>query len=417
MTEKKLLILGGTQISLQILYAAKELGIKVFVTDYNSDSPCKQYADKSFMVSATDVDSVVELIKSEKIDGVLMGYADVLLPYYVEICEKAGLPCYANKHAIEITTDKRKFKEYCREHKVSVVDEYRYEDVIEGKVNFPLIIKPVDNSGARGIFICHDLQEFHQHYNEALSYSKSKQIIIERMMTGKEATIFYYLHQGKSYLIGIGDRWMYTQDSKLLNLPIGYTFPSILIEKYMCSQDADVKEMFSSLGMNEGMVFMQAFVEDNRYIIYEMGYRLTGSIEHHIFDRQYGFNHLKEIINYAVGNPVNTTEIERLDPTKCCMANVTLLLKEGIVKDYKGLKELKTVPGVVNYHISHNIGTKIDDTKIGKLAQVGVRILLVEDSHEKLLSSMDRVKDMIQVISNDGTDLVIRDYQYSNLCV
>ena len=413
---KKLLILGGTQISLQILYAAKELGYEVYVTDYQEDSPCKKHADKSFMVSATDVDAVVDLIKKEEIDGVLMGYADILLPYYVRICEKVGLPCYANMNSIDITTDKLKFKEYCRIHNVPVVEEYNYNEVVNGKVKFPIIVKPVDNSGARGIFICHDLSEFQKYYEMSLSYSKNKQVIIERLMTGKEATVFYYLHNGKPYLLGIGDRWMYKQNEKLLKLPIGYTFPSIWTENYMLTQDELVKRMFESLGMKEGMVFIQCFVDNGQLIVYEMGYRLTGSIEHHLYERQYGFNHLKEIINYAVGNSVDTSNIENLDPTLCCMANVTLLLKEGTIDHYEGLEIVESIPGVVHYNISYKPGTIVDDSKIGKLAQVGVRILLVENSREELLATMDKVKERVKVISKDGTDLLFKDYKYSIVC-
>ena len=68
---KKLLVLGGTSISKEIVYAAHEMGIEVYVTDYYEDSPAKKIADKSFMVSATDVDAVVDLIKKESIDGVI----------------------------------------------------------------------------------------------------------------------------------------------------------------------------------------------------------------------------------------------------------------------------------------------------------------------------------------------------------
>lgn len=135
--KKKLLLLGGTSISRQIVYAAHEMGLLVYVTDYNEDSPCKKIADKSFMVSCTDIDAVVQLIREYDIDGVIMGYADILMPSYVKICEKAGLPCYANLHAVEVTSDKSKFKTCCREHGIPVVPEYSFDDVEKGNVIYP----------------------------------------------------------------------------------------------------------------------------------------------------------------------------------------------------------------------------------------------------------------------------------------
>ena len=80
------------------------------VTDYNADSPAKALADHSFMVSATDVEGVVQLIKEHKIDGVIFGYADVLMSSYVDICQQAGLPCYTTHDLNKLTLDKKYFK-------------------------------------------------------------------------------------------------------------------------------------------------------------------------------------------------------------------------------------------------------------------------------------------------------------------
>lgn len=416
--KKRLLILGGTRISLQILRAAKSIGLEVYVADYNEDSPCKEEADKSFLISATDIDGIVALIKQEKIDGVIMGYADVLLNTYVDICEKAVIPCYANKKAIEITADKLKFKEYCKQYDIPVVKEYTYDEVLDGTAVFPLIVKPVDNSGARGIFICHDLDEFKSYYEESKIYSRSGRVIIERLMQGEEATIFYYLHDGEIYLLGIGDRWMYEQNYKLLKLPIGYTFPSRKLPAFLKSENKKIIEMFKSLDMKEGMVFIQCFVEGNNYVVYEMGYRLTGSIEHHLFEAAYGFNHLKAILNYAVGNDIQNDIrcISTLDPQDCCMANVSLLLKEGQIDHIEGLEKIKDMPGVIDYHVSHIPGESIDENVVGKLAQLGIRILIIAESRAQLLERMDKVKNNLKVISRNGEDMIIKDYSYQQVC-
>ena len=412
---KKILILGGTSISRQIVYAAHEMGIEVFVTDYYEDSPAKKIADKSFMISATDVDAVVDLIKKESIDGVITGYADVLLPYYVQICQKANIPCYANLEAIRVTTDKALFKDSCRQHNIPVVPEYTKVDVDEGKAIYPLIVKPVDNSGARGIYICHNRTEFDDYYLKALECSPSKNVLIERFITGLEATIFYYLHNGKAYLLGIGDRHMLKFDDKHLSLPIGYTFPSIGIDNF-AAEDLHIKEMFKSLGMEEGMVFIQTFNEKGNYIVYEMGYRLTGSLEQHLMEQQYGFNHLQAMIDYAVGNEVDTSHAEILNPKNCVMANLTLLLTMGTIKEYEGIEEVKNIPGVAHIHLSYEVGKTIDENTIGRLAQVGARVLITASNKCELLETMDRIKNTLKAISTEGNNMFITNYSYQTLC-
>lgn len=413
---KKLLLLGGTSISRQIVYAAHELNYDVYVTDYLEDSPCKKIAEKSFMVSCTDVDSVVQLIKDEHIDGVIMGYADVLMPSYVEICEKTGLPCYANLHAIEMTADKADFKKLCREFEIPVVPEYSVADVENGNVVYPLIVKPVDNSGARGIYICHDKAEFDKFYPQAMNFSQKKQVLIERFINGKEATVFYYLHQGEIFLLGIGDRHMLKFSEHLLQLPIGYTFPSINRMDFLKKEDGNIKRMFHSLNMSEGMVFIQCFNENGNYIVYEMGYRLTGSIEHHLMEHAYDFNHLKAMLQYAVGEAVDVSFLQKPDIGSAIMANVTLLLSEGVIKCYEGMDEVKNMPGVLHVHESYPVGKVIDKNVLGKLAQVGIRVLLYADNQEQLLQRMDLVKDTLRVISTDNHDMLLRNYSYKEIC-
>lgn len=414
---KRLLLLGGTSISRQIVYAAHELNYDVFVTDYLEDSPCKKIAEKSFMVSCTDVDEVVRLIKNEHIDGVIMGYADVLMPSYVQICEKAGLPCYANSHAVEVTTDKADFKRLCREFDIPVVPEYSIQDVKNSQVVYPLIVKPVDNSGARGIYICHNKDEFDEFYPQAMSYSRKGEVLIERFMDEKEVTVFYYLHEGKVYMLGTGDRLMLRFDNRLLQLPVGYIFPSVNECGFLEEEDGNIRRMFHSLDMREGMVFMQCFNENGKYTVYEMGYRLTGSIEHHLMEHVYGFNHLKAILQYAVGEKVDTGPLKSTVRKNRVMANLTLLLSEGTIAQYEGIDDVKNIPGVLHVHESYPVGKTIDSNVIGKLAQVGIRVLLYADDKEQLLSRMDAIKDRLRVMSTSNADMVLRNYSYREMAV
>ena len=121
-------------------------------------SPAKQIADEALLVSTADVDAVVQLIKDKNIHGVITGFTDSVLPYYAKICEKAGLPCYGTVEQFEIMINKRIYKELCVEFGVPTVEEYSidgtFKDEVMEKIKFPVLVKPADNSGARGVSIC-----------------------------------------------------------------------------------------------------------------------------------------------------------------------------------------------------------------------------------------------------------------------
>ena len=164
------------------------------------------------------------------------------------------------------------------------------------------------------------------------------------------------------------------------------------------------------------MVFIQTFNEKGNYIVYEMGYRLTGSLEQHLMEQQYGFNHLKAMIDYAVGNEVDTSHVEILNPKNCVMANLTLLLTMGTIKKYDGVEEVRNMPGVAHIHLSYEVGKTIDENTIGRLAQVGARVLITANNKCKLLETMDSIKNTLKAISTEGNNMFITNYSYQSLC-
>ena len=127
---KRLLIMGGMRISCEIVRKAQEMGIYTIVADYNKieDSPAKQIADEAVELDITDIDAVVSYINRNVVNGVIVGFNDMLLPYYAEICEKAELPCYGTKEQFTTLIAKDKYKALCRQFGVPTISEYDFSD-------------------------------------------------------------------------------------------------------------------------------------------------------------------------------------------------------------------------------------------------------------------------------------------------
>ena len=207
---KKLMVLGGSGLSHEIVKCAKDKGVFVLVADYDEDSIGKRLADKQLNIDIKDVERIVESIEIEGIDGVITGFTDSILNYYRQICEKANLPAYIDKEQVGIATNKYIFKQICHEFDIETVKEYgnsetgniRYSDPFE----FPLLVKPVDNSGGRGIFICERSENLRKTITESAAFSKSGKVIIERFMGEEEITAFYIIRDGEVCLSAVADR-------------------------------------------------------------------------------------------------------------------------------------------------------------------------------------------------------------------
>lgn len=413
---KKLLILGGSRISCEIVRKAQEMGIYTMVTDWYDveNSPAKQIADKYFMTSTADIPAMVKLIKDEQVDGVITGFTDSVLPYYAQMCEEAGLPSYGTKEQFEILTNKNRYKKLCRNFGVPVVDEYKIKekDLENEKVDdikYPVLVKPADGSGARGVFICKNKSELIEGYKKALEFSKSKEILVERYIKGKEVTVFYTLQDGNIYLTGMGNRHIKHNQDDVIALPVAYTFPSIYLNEYRKNIEPKVKEMFQSLGMKNGMVFMQCLVEDGECIVYDIGYRLTGTLEYKLLDEICGYNPLEMLIRFALTGQMADASIEEKatpywDKYAC---NVSFLIKPGVIEEIRGVKEILNIPGVIDAVYAHMEGEELPESARGTLRQIALRVFAIATTEKELEAKLNEIYKSLKVTSIDEKNMVL----------
>lgn len=410
--QKKFLILGGIALSKEIAKYAKLLNFDVYVADYLKDSPAKKIADKSFLIDALDTNAISELIKTEKIDGILTGFVDLLLPYYYEICRKTGLFYYGTNEQFKILHDKVLFKNLCKRHNIPVVEEYEINSIDDeesiNNLHFPVLLKPVDNSGGRGITICHNVSEFKNNYLESLKFSKSKKILIERYMQSKEVTIFYILKDGEIKLSAMGDRHIKHFSDDKIPLPVAYTFPSIHLKKYEKDLNDKVINMFKSIGLRNGMIFIQSFIENGECVIYEMGYRLTGSLEYNIIEHASGYNPLQMMVEQAVFGKTYSNITKLANPyfkNKYC--NITFLINPGTIKKIEGVEQIKKISNVLDLFLSYEEGDEIPFSAKGTLAQVVARVFAFAPNYEELTKTIELIHSKFKVISTDDENMLL----------
>lgn len=412
---KKLLVLGGMRIHCEIIKKAKAMGVFVCVTDYNdiSKSPGKRIADQYFDVSTTDVNGVVELIKREKIDGVLMGFADSLLPFYAKICQRAELPCYASKEQFELFSNKRKYKELLKKYDIPVVEEYcieSLEDMDKTDIIYPVIVKPADNSGARGVTICCNPSELQTAYKEALRFSKEQTIIVERFIQGKEATSFWIMQKGSVYLTMLGNRHLgWAGDEKKLRLPIGYTFPSLYTPEYVKEVQPKIAALFHDLGISDGMLFIQNIADGGDLKAYDLGLRLTGSLEYTLLERVCGFNPLEMLICYALTGEMGGEVKKKIDPYmgKKYPWNISFLIKPGTIGKIQGIDEIRRMNGIEDVVLSYEEGEGIHDNEVGLLKQIGCRVLGVSGTYEEMKKTVQTVAHTIRILDLEDRNLIL----------
>lgn len=413
---KRLLILGGSRISCEIIRHARAMGIITGVTDWYAleKSPAKQMADEAYFVNTSDIDAMVDLIKEKKFDGVLTGFTDSVLPYYAEMCERAGLPSYGTKEQFDIFIDKEKYKALMRQFDVPTIPEYNIDldrfDETTADIVYPVIVKPADSSGSRGITVCENKAELKAAISFAVETSKAKEVLVEQYIDNAEATIFWLFVDGRYYMMLLGNRHVKHNQEGELPLPAGYTYPAAVQPRLLAEVAPKMESMFRSVGIKDGMMFMQCKIVDGTCVVYDIGYRLTGSLEYINLKGMCGFDPLDMMIRFALTGETGEPDIaKKVDPYLGgkYSYNVSLLCKPGKVAEIKGLDEIRKLPGVFDVVVAHPVGDTITEAMKGRLAQITVRILGKADDIESMKNEMLEMQRIAHVISDTGEEMIL----------
>jgi len=420
---KRLLILGGSRISCEIIRHARAMGIVTGVTDWYAleKSPAKQMADEAYYVNTSDINAMVELIREKKFDGVLTGFTDSVLPYYAEMCEKAGLPSYGTKEQFEIFIDKEKYKKLMRDFDVPTIPEYnididRFEET-SADILYPVIVKPADSSGSRGITVCENKEELRQAIMIATEASKAKEVLVEQYIDNAEATIFWLFVDGKYYMVLLGNRHVKHNQEGELPLPTGYTYPAAVQPEFLSEVAPKMENMFRFVGIKNGMMFMQCKIIDGTCVVYDIGYRLTGSLEYINLKGMCGYDPMDMLIKFALTGDNGEPDIDqKVDPYLGgkYSYNVSLLCKPGKVAEIKGLDEIRKLPGVLDIVVAHPVGDTITEAMKGRLAQITVRILGRADTIEIMKNEMLEIQKLAHVISETGEEMILPGMEESD---
>ena len=281
---KKLLVMDNSALGACAVKRAKEMGIKTVVANFYpiDKSASKQVADETVDVDISHIDEMVDLIRERGIDGVFIGWTDSHLPFYAEICERAGLPCCGTKEQFEIlSNDKRQFKECCRKYGVPTIPEYkldinfRREDL--ERITYPVLVKPADESGSRGVKRCNNEEELVDYYAELYARSKSKKILVEKYIdNAREIFLHFTIQDGYCSLSNSFVKHKAISDNGIAASAILHVFAASDTPLFCKTVEKNFRAMIQGLGIENGMTMLQGFVKDGEYHFYESGLRMGG---------------------------------------------------------------------------------------------------------------------------------------------
>jgi phosphoribosylaminoimidazole carboxylase (NCAIR synthetase) len=414
---KRLLVLGCTNNALDVQAYAEKNGVKITVAGLGFSDSIKAIADEVHYVDILDRQALAGLIRTNSIDGIFVGGNEDIISCVVDVAEEVGLPFYSSRMLWNLCSNKAVFKSACREYGIPTTEEY----VINGyfqedlkKMKYPLVIKPVDSCGSRGVNLCHSEDEFEHFYNEAKANSKSGEVIVEEFVEGEEICIYYTFCDGQVSLTSMSDKYLRQGEGAFSPLAEIYAYPSKHLKEFQEQFDEKMRNMLLWFGIRNGITSMQGFYTKGTFKFFEMGYRLGGTAQYRYTQYVNGISSFEMMMNFALTGKMSGYD-QGLDSAffekKCC--TLSLLSKGGKVAKICGLDEAKKEKGVIFIETRYKVGETIKPSRT--VSQFHVRLFLVADTEAEMKDLIIRMQESIQVYDDKGEAMLITRFDIDRL--
>jgi carbamoylphosphate synthase large subunit len=409
---KKLLLLGTNSGTCDMVRYAKSQGAYVIVTDNSppQKSPAKLIADEAWQISTDDVDTLEKLSIKNKINGIFAGVSEFNLEKALTLTERLGLPFYCSREQWETCSNKRSFKQLCRDNDVPVSREYIIDDNNKEqdlkKIHYPVIVKPVDSSSGIGIGICASEDELLMSYTKAVALSKTHQAVVEEFIKGDEFSAGYTITDSQFSLSYVLDRYLDPEYGESIPLPQANILPSVYIDKYLAELNNRVIKMFQSIGLTNGFIFVQGRINNEGFRFFEANYRLPASLFYRFASKINGINSMEMMVNNALTGKMDGCDLTLDNPRYskyCCV--LSLISKGGLVGKIIGLEEIRKKPGLIAVDNKYNVGDFVE--KSGTLRQIQSRLYLMEDTLPELRNSIKLIQDTVKVLDDKGNNMLM----------
>ena len=394
---KRILMLGGSTSQVCAIKKAKEMGLYVIICDYLSDNPGQFVADEFHQISTTDKEAVLELAKGLNLDGVVCYASDPAAPTAAYVCEKLGFPT-SPYESVMVLSNKDTFRRYLKENGFNTPEATSYTDLESLKndadnFKYPVMVKPVDSSGSKGINKIYSSDELEWAYEDAMQYSRCKRIVVERFIQKKGYQISGdgFSVDGKLVFRCFGNEF-YSDNGIKEYVPLGECWPSFLSDEMQQKVHDELQKLITSLKMKTGAYNIEVILDeaDNVYIL-ELGARNGGSLIPQITQYATGVDMVEYTIKAALGEDCN--DIKMTEPQgywsnymvhsktsgKLEKVNIADELKDNFVEYQTDFKDGDGVTAFEN--AGHALGTMV----------------FKYDTKEEMLDKISRLTELIVV--------------------
>lgn len=399
MVKKKLMLLGGISYLIPAIKAAQAHGIHTITVDYLPDNIAHKYSDEYHNLSIIDKDAVLHLAQELKIDGIVSFAVDPGVVTAAYVAEKMGLPFQCSYESACILQDKARFREFLATHGFNTPKAYRYSDKKDAqkdaeKFDYPIIVKPVDSAGSKGVSKVETPQKLDAALDYAFNSSISHSIIIEDYLekegfsSGSES----FAIDNKLVFNGFYDQFF---DNDAINpyTPSGECWPTSKPSTATAEIKSELQRLFNLLEVKTGIFNIEwRICRNGKIYLMEVSPRAGGNRLAEMLKIATGVDIIDAEVCKAVGLPFKTIQ----EPSYNGYFSILVLHPEK-AGEFKNIQidESFNKKYVLEEEIRVNAGASVMPFT-GANAAIGTLFLHFQ-SNEEMISTMENISKYIKI--------------------
>jgi biotin carboxylase len=400
------IVLGGTSPHAALCSRLKNRGYYTILADYLEHPPAKDYADEHIRESTLDHEAVLNLACEKRASLVIascIDQANITACYVLEKINK-HFP-YSYDTALKVS-NKIIMKSIMMENSIPTSKFVKITDLESSdwkQLKFPLIVKPADSNGSKGVRRCDNENELIHHLASAIKISRTSQAVVEEFIEGREIAFDSYVFNGKANIVITRERRKIPGTGDSIQQIYGSFWPASLDSKSEQRLIAIGNQIAKSFGLDNTPLMVQAIISGDHISVIEFAPRIGGGENHRIIKMATGFDLIEASIDSFLGNTPNiqfhTPKKIFLDnylySTPCvfdCIDGLEKLLEEGFISEFQVYKKKGTVIGEC---ISSN----------NRIAS----FIVSADSEEECVRRIRDAVERIEIFDTSGSKVMIRE--------
>ncbi len=388
--KKKILIATGGYADIPIIESAKKLGFFVITSGHDKKGLGILYSDLYCEADNSDKEAILSIAKRLKVDAICPGAAGLSAISCSYAAEQMGFKHFDSYNTAKILHYKDSFRKFAKENNLPVPKAETFSDVNManngiGRFSFPLIVKPADRSGGKGISKAATKEEAKAAILNAFGRSRTKIIIIEEFINGSNHGLSTIIRKGRVVFYFHDNEYYYLNKYIVAGASAPSSAPKEIIEVL----NSVIEKIASILKLKDGIFHLQFILKNNKPYIIDVCRRVPGDLYITFVQHATGVDYPSFIVKAFAG--MNIEDLTQKFTNGYYTRHVIMGYKNGRFKGVVFDDAIKE--NIVDKFMILKEGGRIKDFMIQKL---GI-IFLKYNSQEEMDEKNERIHELIKV--------------------